>query len=247
MSEIQQLVQRGKQSFEQRDYAGALTDFQEVLRRNPRFADIRHLTGLCLSFLGHPDAALQQFNEAIGDLPAAVPALVRYIEAHINRAITLNELGRFDEAQVAFSQAADLETESEGLFPAAASARLANAHAQLGDLYLEAGAPTEAAEQYRRALELRSHFHDIRNRLAQALLQLGELTAAAAELQAVLAANPRFLAARLNLGLVYFRLGQVSAAAREWEAARQQQPANPQVRAYLAMLERRTEPRPETS
>lgn len=240
MSEIQQLVQRGKQSFEQRDYAGALTDFQEVLRRNPRFADIRHLTGLCLSFLGHPDAALQQFNEAIA-------LNGRYIEAHINRAITLNELGRFDEAQVAFSQAADLETESEGLFPAAASARLANAHAQLGDLYLEAGAPTEAAEQYRRALELRSHFHDIRNRLAQALLQLGELTAAAAELQAVLAANPRFLAARLNLGLVYFRLGQVSAAAREWEAARQQQPANPQVRAYLAMLERRTEPRPETS
>ena len=232
MSEIQLLIQRGKQSFEQRDYAAALTDFQEVLRRNPRFADIRHLTGLCLSFLGHPDAALQEFNQAVA-------LNGRYIEAHINRAITLNELGRFDEAQLAFAQAAEFETESEGFFPAAVSARLANAHANLGDLYLDAGAPTEAASQFRSALAIRPHFHDIRNRLAQALLQLGELNEAAVELQAVLSANARFIAARLNLGLVFFRLGHTEQAAHEWEIARQQQPANPQVRAYLAMLEQR--------
>ena len=220
MSEIQQLIRHGKAAFEQRDYATALMDFQEVSRRNPRFADIRHLTGLCLSFLGHPDAALQEFNEAVA-------LNVRYIEAHINRAITLNELGRFDEAQTAFYQAAEYETEAQGPFPAAVSARLANAHAHLGDLYLEAGAPSEAALQYRAALDIRSHFHDIRDRLAQALMQLGELEAAGIELQAVLDANPRFLAARLNLGLVKFRLGQLEAAAQQWQLARQQQPANP--------------------
>lgn len=235
MMELKQLIQRGKESFESRDYAAALNDFQEVLRRNPRFADIHHLTGLCLSFLGHPDAALQEFNEAVA-------LNGRYIEAHINRAITLNELGRFDEAQDAFTQAAEFETESQGPFPAAVSARLANAHLQVGDLYLEAGAPTQAAEQYRAALEMRPQFHDIRNRLAQALLQLGELHAAATELETILKVNPRFLSARLNLGLVHFRLGDTPAATREWEAARQQQPANPQVRAYLAMLERKPEP-----
>jgi Flp pilus assembly protein TadD len=233
MTEIQALIQRGKQAFEKRNYAAALTDFQEVLRRNARFADVRHLTGLCLSFLGHPDAALHEFNEAIA-------LNGRYIEAHINRAITLNELGRFEEAQIAFAQAAELETESEGQFPAAVSARLANAHAQLGDMYMDAGAAAPAVQQYRAALELRSHFHDIRNRLAQALIQLGELTEAAAELQAVLSANPRFIAARLNLGLVYFRLDDVDSAVREWEIARQQQPTNPQVRAYLAMIERKS-------
>jgi tetratricopeptide (TPR) repeat protein len=232
MSEIQLLIERGKQSFEQRDYSAALTDFQEVLRRNPRFADIRHLSGLCLSFLGHPDAALQEFNHAVA-------LNGRYIEAHINRAITLNELGRFDEAQLAFAQAAEFETESEGFFPAAVSARLANAHAHLGDMYLDAAAPTEAAAQFRSALSLRPHFHDIRNRLAQALMQLGDLNEAAAELQSVLSANARFIAARLNLGLVFFRLGHVEQATSEWEIARQQQPHNPQVRAYLAMLEQR--------
>lgn len=231
MSELQTLIQRGKVAFDQREYAAALTDFQEVLRRNPRFADIRHMAGLCFSFLGHPDAALQEFNEAIA-------LNTGYIEAHINRAITLNELGRFDEAQQAFAQAAEFETETEGPFPAAVSSRLANAHAHLGDLYLEAGAPMQAADEYRAALEIRSHFHDIRNRLAQALLQLGDLRAAAEELEKVLSANARFLAARLNLGLVHYRLGDVTSAAHEWELARQQQPSNPQVRAYLAMLDR---------
>ena len=240
MSELQGLIQRGKEAFEKRRYAEALTDFQEVLRRNPRFADIHHLTGLCLSFLGHPDSALLEFNEAIA-------LNGRYVEAHINRAITLNELGRFEEAQLAFAQAAEFENQGEGEFSTAVSARLANAHAHLGDLYFEAGAPSEAAEQYRRGLELRSHFHDIRTRLAQALIQLGELPAAAAELQAVLSANPRFIAARLNLGLVYFRTGQIELAAQEWGMAKQQQPTNPQVRAYIAMLERKTDAAAETS
>lgn len=230
MVDLQQLIQRGKQAFEKRNYAAALTDFQEVLRHNPRFADVRHLMGLCLSFLGHPDAALAQFDEAIG-------LNHRYIEAHINRAITLNELGRFEEAQIAFAQAVAFETESEGPFPAAVSARLANAHAQVGDLYLEAGAAAEAAEQYRAALEIRSQFHDIRDKLAQALMQMGLLEQAAVELHAILAANPRFIAARLDLGLVFFKLGDFTAAAHEWEIAREQQPHNRQVRAYLAMLQ----------
>lgn len=234
MSELQTQIQRGKAAFDKHDYNTALTEFQSVLRRNPRFADVRHLTGLCLSFLGHSEAALQEFSEAIALNP-------RYIEAHINRAITLNELGRFEEAHESFTAAADLEMQSPGQFPAAVSARLANAHAHLADLYLEAGAPTEAVLQYRAALNIRSHFHDIRNRLAQALMLLGQVDDAATELRAVLDANPRFIAAQLNLGLVYFRNGDAQAAAREWESASKQQPANPQVRAYLAMLESKTD------
>lgn len=230
MSDIQQLIRRGKAAYEQRDYAAALTDFQEILRRNARFADIHHLTGLCLSFLGHPDEALIEFNEAIA-------LNRRYVEAHISRAITLNELGRLEEGQQAFLEAAELETESEGPFPGAVMARLANAHAHLGDLYMEATAPSDAAEQYRAALSMRPHFHDIRTKLAQALLEHGDLNTAAAELQRVLSANPRAIPARLNLGLVYFRSGDRAAALREWEIAQAQQPANPLVRAYLGMLE----------
>ena len=230
MTEIQQLIQRGKNAFEARNYAAALVDFQEVLRRNSRFADIHHLAGLCLSFLGHADSALLAFDKAVA-------LNERYIEAHINRAITLNEVGRFEEAQAAFATAAEYETQAAGRYPAAVSAKLANGHANLGDLYLGAGAAAEAAQQYRLALDIRPQFHDIRNRLAEALMQLGELEAAATELEVVLSSHHRFIAARLNLGLVRYRMGDSTNARREWETASEQQPANPQVRAYLAMLD----------
>jgi len=234
-TELQQLIQRGRQAYERRNYADALAAFREVLKQSPDFADIRHLTGLCLGFLGQP-------NEALAEFDAAIRLNSRYVEAHLNRAIVLTELGRYDDAQAAFQEAGRHETETAGPFPALISARLANGHAAVGDLYLEAGAPTQAAEQYGLALSMRPQFHDIRNKLAQALLQLGQLEAAAAELRAVLAGNPRFLAARLNLGLVHFRMGAHGEAAREWALCREQQPENPQVRAYLAMLERKTSP-----
>ena len=232
--DLRQQIQRGKQAFERREYAAALSDFQEVLARNSRFADVRHLTGLCLSFLGHSDAALVEFDHAIALNPG-------YIEAYINRAITLNELGRFEEARASFAAAAELETANKGPYPAAASARIANAHANLGDLYREAGADEEAAEQYRRALEIRGHFHDIRVRLAQVLLQLQQPAEAATELRKVLEVNPRFVAARLELGLAYFRWNDRDGAEREWRIVSEEQPNSPQVRAYLAMLEKQSQ------
>jgi tetratricopeptide (TPR) repeat protein len=229
-SDLRQQIDRGKDSFERREYAAALTDFQEVLSRNPDLADVRHFTGLCLSILGHSEAALIEFDHAITINP-------NYIEAHINRAITLNEVGRYDEGRHAFARAAQLETASKGPYSAAASARIANAHASLGDLYREAGAYKEAINEYRRALEIRGQFHDIRVRLAEVLLQTQQPANAAVELRTVLESNPRFIAARLALGLAYFRLGDRAAAMLEWSVAHDQDPDNAQVRAYLAMLE----------
>jgi tetratricopeptide (TPR) repeat protein len=230
---LHHLIQQGRHAFDERNYADALAAFRQVLSQNPDFADIRHLAGLCLSFLGQNESALYEFD-------AAIKLNERYVEAYLNRAIVLTELGRYEEAHRSFERAGRFETETEGPFPALISARLANSHMGLGDLYLEAGAPTQAAEQYRTALTMRPRFHDVRNKLAQALLQLGDLDVASTELETVLKGNPRFLAARLNLGLVHYRRGNFDKAAREWAFARDQQPNNPQVRAYLAMLERKS-------
>jgi tetratricopeptide (TPR) repeat protein len=230
--DLRQQIQRGKEAFERREYANALTDFEEVLNRNPDLADVRHLTGLCLSILGHAEAALIELEHALQLNP-------NYIEAHINRAITLNEMGRYDDARAAFTRAAQLETANQGPYSAAASARIANAHAALGDLYREAGAAEEAMREYTRALEIRPQFHDIRVSLAEVLLQVDRTSEAATELRRALEGNPQFIAARLDLGLAYFRLGDRAAAALEWNVAREQDPDNAQVRAYLAMLEKR--------
>jgi tetratricopeptide (TPR) repeat protein len=223
-------LERGRRAFERRDYSTALQAFREVLEERPDFADVRHLTGLCLSFLGQPDAALAEFDRAL-------ELNDQYVEAHLNRALLLNDLGRFTEAAASFERAGYYEYAVAGRFPAAVMARLAQAHAQVGDLYQEAGAPQEAATQYRRALELRPRFHDIRNRLAQSLLQVGDLNGAVEQLRTALAGNPRFVPARLNLGLALYRQGNRTGARREWDECRALEPGNPQVAAYLALLD----------
>ena len=229
--DLRQLIQHGKHAYERRNYADALAAFRVVLQGNPHFADVRHLSGLCLSFLGQPDAAIAEFD-------AAIRLNERYVEAHLNRAIILTELGRYDDAQLAFNQAGRFETETEGPFPALISAKLANAHMAVGDLYFDAGASEQACQEYRTALTMRPRFHDIRNKLAEALIKMGDLSSAQAELETVLHGNPRFLAARLNLGLIHYRQGNYEQAGTEWETCQSHQPGNPQVRAYLAMLER---------
>jgi len=228
---VREFIDRGRRSYERGDYVAALADFREILARHPQFADIRHLAGLCLSFLGQSEAALEEFDRALA-------LNDQYVEAHLNRALVLNDLGRFDEARTAFERAGYYEYAIAGRFPAAITARLSNKHAEVGDLYQEAGAPTEAAAQYRRALELRPKFHDIRNKLAQSLLQLGDLEGAVHELEAALEGNPRFVPARLNLGLAHLRAGRRDDATREWRLCFVHEPNNPQVRAYLALLER---------
>jgi tetratricopeptide (TPR) repeat protein len=145
--ESERLIQRARESFERRDYVAALADLRDVISDHPHFADVRHLMGLCLSFLGQPDAALEQFDRAL-------EANDRYIEAHLNRAIVLNEMGRYDEAREAFERAAECERQTGGRFSASESARLANAHAGVAELYLAASAPARAAEELRTALEL---------------------------------------------------------------------------------------------
>jgi tetratricopeptide (TPR) repeat protein len=228
--EADTLLTRARNAFEGRDYLAALADVRELADGHPRFADVRHLMGMCLSMLGQPEEALEQFERALAEND-------EYIDAHLARAITLNELGRFDEARASFERAAECESRAGGRFPASVSARLANAHGEVADLYLAAGAPGEAATELRRALGLRPEFHDLRNRLGEALMQLGELESARAEFERVLEGHEQFHLARLNLGLVHYRAGRREEARQAWEESRAQDPGDPRVRAYLHLIE----------
>jgi len=228
-TEVAQQILDGKEAFERGDFRTALKLFRQVLLRHPGFADVRNYAGLCLSFLGEPQEAIEQFDEALARNPG-------YVEAHINRALTLNNVGRLEEGREAFERAARFERLARGEFSTAVASRLANAHAGVGDLYAAAGAVAQAAEQYRRALALRPHYQDIRNKLGQCLLEQGDLEAAAAELREALASNDRFLLARLNLGLTYARMGRQAEALEEWRRCEQLDPENPQVRAYLSTI-----------
>jgi len=222
-------VARGLSAWEREDYESALTTFREVLVDHPYFADVHNKAGLCLAMLGRPDEALVHFDSAL-ELNSS------YAEAHLNRGIVLNDLGRHEEAHEAFSRAGELDTRDSRDFPSEVGNRLAVTHAQLGDLYLVANHPKEAAHHYRAALDIRPRFMDIRSKFAEALIELGDLHEARGELEEILEARPGFVGARVRLGVVLRRLGDTEGAVREWRRSAKDAPEDMRPRAYLASV-----------
>lgn len=228
-------VARGISAWERDDFESALATFKEILEEYP-FADVHNKAGLCLAMMGRLDEALEHFQ-------AAVALNASYAEAHLNRGIVLSELGRHEEAHEALVHADQLDHRDSRDFPSEVGNRIAVTHAQLGDLYLVANHPREAAAHYEAALAIRPRFMDIRSKFAEALIELGELERALGELEEILDSRPGFVGARVRLGVVHHRLGDDEAAIREWMRCAEDDPGDMRARAYLASVGARL-PRP---
>jgi tetratricopeptide (TPR) repeat protein len=227
----EQLLARARRAYGTGAYDEAVEDLYAVLSEAEGFADVYNLLGVCHGLAGRPESALAAFDRA-------VELNDRYVEALLNRGITLSLLGRTEEARESFVNAAEADEAGGERYPATVASQLANAHHRLGDMYAEAGDLGAAIGEYRRAVELRPQFVDIRNKLGRTLIDAGRTGEAEEELRQILRANPVYTSARANLGLALFRLGRVDEAEREWRQCRTQSD-DPQVDAYLQMLRRR--------
>lgn len=225
-----QLIDRGVSAWERGDYRTALTDFQTVLEVHPGFPDIHNKAGLCLAMIGDLEGALQEFDEALTITDT-------YAEAHLNRAIVLQELGRFGEAREDLRRADELDRADQSEFPSDVGHRIAMGHAKLGDLYLVADHPEEAAAHYKKALGVRARFVDIRGKYAEALIEMGRWDEAQEQLEKILEINPAFSSARLRLGVVLLRKGDGDGARREWARCMEEDPGDMRARAYLAAIQ----------
>jgi tetratricopeptide (TPR) repeat protein len=224
-----QILDRGISAWERGDYAPALEDFQAVLEVHPGFPDVHNKAGLCLAMMGDLEGALREFDEALQITDT-------YAEAHLNRAIVLQDLGRFREAREDLQRADELDHRESSEFPSDVGHRIAIAHANLGDLYLLADHPEQAAEQFKRALSVRAGFLDIRSKYAEALMEMERWDEAREEFEGILAKNPGFTSARLRLGVVLLREGDQAGARREWERCLEDDPDDMRARAYLAAV-----------
>jgi len=227
-------VSRAKDRLDAGDAYGAIHLLREVVATGTAFADAHHLLGLAFSMIGQKEEALAEFDRAL-DLNQ------RYVDAHLNRAVTLNELGRYDEAAAAFAAAQRLGAVDHTGFAAPVASRLANMHAELGEAYIEAGGMAEAIGQFEAAVALRPEYFDLRYRLARLRLMEGDAAGARRDLETILAERPGHGPALASLGMACFLTGDLREAREAWEACREQSPDDPKVAAYLSLL-RRTAP-----
>ncbi|NUQ93877.1 MAG: tetratricopeptide repeat protein [Gemmatimonadaceae bacterium] len=232
MDSASDLVARARERFSVRDYHGAVLLLREAVVEGMAYADAHNLLGLSLALIGRQADAVSSFDAAIALNP-------RYVEAHLNRAVLLNDMGRSDEAREAFATAEHLGKPDETGFPVMVANRLANAHAGLAADYRAAGALDEAIAQYERALELRPGYADIRLALARALTERGRHGDAGRQLDEVLRVRPEWLDAMLLRGLTAYLDGDLATADTVWTAAAERHPEEPRIEIYRAMLARR--------
>ena len=113
-----------------------------------------------------------------------------YAEAHNNLGVTLQELGRLDEAEASLRQAIALKFD------------YANAHQNLGRTLQALGRLDEAEAIYRKAIFLRPEHAEAHNGLGMTLQALGRLDEAEAIYRKAIAFKANFAQAHLNLSSI---------------------------------------------
>jgi len=228
-AETQNLFERADRLFERGDYAAAQPLFERIVADHPDgYADAWGRLGLIHHGEGRVEAAVTCYEKAIQVNPG-------YTEAALNLVVALNDLGRFEEAEQLFRDAAERLKEGE---EGAALAALANRHVRLGDDYVRLERLDDAMHEYRRALTLRPTYVDVICKLGTALRKVGRSDDALRVLGRAKELNPAFASPYVQAGLIYYKKGFLDVAMSEWQTALDLDPARRDAEAFLATVRR---------
>lgn len=224
-SEITDLYISGKMHYEKGEMKDALACFEELFKKSSGFADARNFAGLIYHDRGEHDKAIECFETAIKLNP-------NYTEVSLNLAVTLMECGQYDKAKEVELSA---KREKETIDPFV-KGKIANKHAELGDIYSGISFYESAIEEYKKALNLRPEFVDVRTKVGNIYRDMGDSHNAVRYFNEAKASNPNFLQAPLNLGILYYSEGKIDLAKKEWDFVIKKDPQNKLAGMYLSLI-----------
>ena len=231
MENIQELVEQGKQCFENKDYTTAEFYFRKVIQSNANFADIHNMLGVICHVEGKFESAIRSFESALKINP-------HYTEALLNLAVLYNDLGRYPEAKKLYSALRKKENGVHKEIEPVLKGKLSNMHANLGDTYRSIGLYKHAVDEYKKALELNPTYADIRTKMGIALREEGKLDESVKEFKKVVKEDPKYILAKIQLGITYYSLAKPNDAKQEWQAVLKQDPQNESAKIYLKLCEK---------
>jgi predicted O-linked N-acetylglucosamine transferase (SPINDLY family) len=183
--------------------AGAI--YEEILRIEPRNADVWQFLGLIALSQNDLPAAVEKIRHAVALNPQAGVY-------HFNLGLVLRRLSDVAGAIASYRRAVEL------------APGLAEAHTNLGNCLRESGDTEGAVAACRRATVLRPTYADAHVNLGVALQESGRTDEAVAAYRRALAIKPDFAEAHYNLGLALLQQGKVDEAAGEFRSAIELQP-----------------------
>lgn len=160
-----------------------------------------------------------KFSEAIIEFNKSLKINPNFVEAGLNLAATLCDLGKYDDAKAVFSSlTASIPPNRKQ--PDLIMGRLANQHFESGRLYEQSGMLNEALSEYKRALMLYERMPDVKVAIGKVYFKLNQFDRALAEFHAVATQYPNEYEAHLWAGIAQYKLGAIEGAQSQWRAAK---------------------------
>lgn len=224
---LKQILAQAKEAYENGEYDRAEPLLRQVIDEGgDRFADVYHMLGQIHHDGGDFGRAQEYFETAVRINP-------HYTDALLALAVIYNELGKYeDSTRIQAFARKHMEKHEDAVDPFV-KGKIANMHADLASVYMEANLPDEAIHEYERALALCPHFADLQTRLAHVQRELGQYEEAKKSYQKAIEINEHYLPARIHLGLLLLRSGDKKAARDQWTKALETDPDNKSARMYL--------------
>jgi len=230
-TQVLDLYDKGLDAFQANRYEEARRFFNALIAYGKRFPDVLNMLGVIAYEAGQMKAAETQFREALEMNPA-------YTEAGLNLAVALNDQGRAKEAEEVIAAVRRISGVESGEVDPYVKGKLANLHAELGEVYRRVGLFDDAIREYKTALSLRADFPDLRMRLGVLLRDMGLVDDAVDELRGVVAAFPAYAAAWVELGVTLYGFGKKDEAAEIWRRVLDADPKNHAATRYLRLAKK---------
>jgi tetratricopeptide (TPR) repeat protein len=230
--DLSTLITIGKRAFEEKDFFRSEKMLREALGGGANYPDIHYILGQIYHQWGKLHQAIEYLEKSIELNPT-------YTEALLSLSITLNDMGRYEDAKAVYQRAsATITPPGEHTRGSLFRGKIANLHAELGGLYVALGQNEDAIHEYRKALSVAPEYPDLRIRLAVALREAGRTEEGLVEIEQVLLKRPGEVRALIQQGILLYLLGNRENARRAWEVALFRDPLNKLVQLYLHTLER---------
>ena len=188
-------------------------------------ADLHNLLGFVFHRQSQFSKALKSFERSWQTDPA-------FVEARLNYAVTLCDLGHYTKAQTIFKEAQeykDLQMSQSHL----TLKRLAKNHEKLGDDYRRCGMELQAHSEYQKSLGLSKDRPQVRLKIAQTFINSQNYQRAREELEATLTDPHCGEEARCLLGIIALRQGNTQQALNHWQSY--ETPRSRLLQAYRAL------------
>jgi tetratricopeptide (TPR) repeat protein len=191
---------KGNEKASNKDYRGAIADYNQAIKINPNYANIYYNRGVTRYELGDKQGAIADYNQALKINP-------NLAEAYANRGVVRHDLGDKQGAIADYTQALKINPNY-----ADAYYNRGNAHKDLGD-------KQGAIADYTQALKINPNYAQAYYNRGIVRSELGDKQGAIADYTQAIKINPNYAQAYYNRGIVRDDLGDNQGAITDYNQA----------------------------